>query len=95
MGAELIARDRFPIDDHSFVDIVIWRVPQPVRGCSHFFKYRLAYIESDRCVVRFDNETGKGDHKHIGRRESKIEFKSIEQLYDAFYEEVDLWRMTR
>ena len=95
MGAEKIARDRFPMDDVSFVDLVIWRVPQPVRGCDHHYKYRLAYIEGDVCVVRFDNEAGKDDHKHIGSREVPTIFVSIEQLYDDFYEEVDLWRMTR
>ena len=95
MAVELIAQDRFPLDDHSFVDLVIWRLPQPVRGCSHSFKYRLAYVEKDHCVIRFDNEAGKGDHKHIGRHESLIQFVSIARLYDDFYEEVDQWRQTR
>jgi hypothetical protein len=25
----------------------------------------LAYIANQRCVLRFDNEAGKGDHKHL------------------------------
>ena len=95
MAAELIAQDRFPLDDHSFVALVIWRLPQPVRGCSHSFKYRLAYVEKDHCVIRFDNEAGKGHHKHIGRHETRIQFVSIARLYDDFYEEVDQWRQTR
>lgn len=95
MGAEQIAKDRFPIDEDAFVDLVIWKVPQPVRGCNHLYKYRLAYIEKDVCVLRFDNEAGKGDHKHIGRREFPLVFVSINQLYDDFYKEVDQWRMTR
>ena len=95
MGAECIARDRFPLDDDSFVDLVIWRVPQPVRGCTHQYKYRLAYIDHDLCVIRFDNKAGKGDHKHIGVDESPFEFVGIAQLYDEFYKEVDLWRLTR
>ena len=95
MMAELIAQDRFPLDDHSFVDLVVWRLPQPVRGCNHSFKYRLAYVEKDHCVIRYDNEAGKGDHKHIGRHETMIHFISIARLYDDFYEEVDRWRQTR
>jgi hypothetical protein len=95
MGAEQIVQDRFPIDDNSFVDLVIWRLPQPVRGCDHSYKYRLAFIENDLCVVRFDNEAGKGDHMHIGRREFPFHFKSISELYDDFYKEVDKWRATR
>jgi hypothetical protein len=33
-----------------FVEMVIWQVPQPVRGSSHSFKYRLALIADGVCV---------------------------------------------
>jgi hypothetical protein len=32
MNAKLIARDRFPIDEGFFVEMVIWEVPQPNVG---------------------------------------------------------------
>ena len=51
------------------MEIVIWRVPQPARSSTHPYKYRLAYIANQRCVLRFDNEAGKGDHKHVGERQ--------------------------
>jgi hypothetical protein len=44
MPAELIDRSRTDFEDGSFVEIVIWRVPRPVRGSSHTFKYRLAFV---------------------------------------------------
>jgi Family of unknown function (DUF6516) len=94
MAAKLIAKDRFPLDEHSFVEIVIWQLPRPVRGSQHFYKYKFAYIEMNQCVVRYDNEAGKGDHKHIGESELPIQFVSISQLYDDFYEDVDQWRKT-
>lgn len=95
MAAELVARDRFPIDEDSFVEIVIWKLPHPVRASHHRYKYRFVYVEKDVCVIRFDNEAGKGDHKHVGHNEFPVAFLSIERLYDDFYTEVDQWRMKR
>lgn len=46
--------------------MVIWRVPEAVLVSTHVFKYRLALVENTVCLVRYDNEAGKGDHKHIG-----------------------------
>jgi hypothetical protein len=37
---------------------VIWRLPKPQAGSQHGFKYRLAYVERGRCVLRYDNEAG-------------------------------------
>jgi hypothetical protein len=62
MQATLIQADRIRITDESFVEVAIWQVPQPVRGSTHGFKYRLAYVVGETCVLRYDNETGKGDH---------------------------------
>jgi hypothetical protein len=49
---------------------VIWQLPGPVPDSGHKFKYRLAFVVDQCGVVRFDNETGKGDHKHIGDKEA-------------------------
>ena len=35
-----------------------------------------------------DNETGKGDHRHIRGRETPYEFKSVEQLRSDFERDV-------
>ena len=43
------------------IELVVWRVPEPVRPSEHGFKYRAAAIDGVR-VVGFDNEPGKGDH---------------------------------
>ena len=45
---------------------MIWRVPKRISGKAHEFKYRLALVVDDVCVLRFDNKSGKGDHKHVG-----------------------------
>jgi hypothetical protein len=35
-------------------------------------------------VLRYDNETGKGDHRYFGNRQEPYTFVSIEQLLDDF-----------
>ena len=53
-----------------FVERVVWRLPASVPGSAHGLKYRLAFVVGGRCVVRYDNEAGKGDHRHIGVAEA-------------------------
>ena len=55
-------------------------------------KYSLAYIVQSECVLRFDNEAGRGDHKHIGFVESDYRFTTPEQLLADFWSDVDKWR---
>ncbi|MEK7075072.1 MAG: DUF6516 family protein, partial [Patescibacteria group bacterium] len=35
----------------------------------HPFKYRLAFVHDGKRIVGYDNERGKGDHKHLGKKE--------------------------
>jgi len=48
----------------------------------------LAYVVRGVCVVRYDNETGKGDHRHVGKRERAYEFTSLEKLQSDFWADV-------
>ena len=47
-------------------------------------KYRLYSGVNDECVVRYDNETGKGDHRHYGNREEPYSFESLDKLITDF-----------
>lgn len=87
----LLARAKEVRDDGSIVEIVIWKLPAPVPGSSHRFKYRLYYGAGDVCRVRYDNERGKGDHRHFEGRESAYVFDSIEQLLEDFRSDVERW----
>jgi hypothetical protein len=60
MKAELLMRELLILSRRAFVEIVIWKLPKPLLDSRHMFKYRLAYIANQRCVLRFDNEAGKG-----------------------------------
>lgn len=81
-------RERLVLSRRAFVEIVIWRVPQAARSSTHPYKYRLAYIANRRCVLRFDNEAGKGDHKHVGEREVPYRFTDVDALQSDFWAEV-------
>jgi len=91
MKAELIEKSRTVINDSTFFEVVLWHLPTPVSGSGHPFKYRLALVMNGECVLRYDNERGKGDHRHIGGIEELITFTSLEALYDAF--QADMKRM--
>ncbi|MCE5181493.1 MAG: DUF6516 family protein [Betaproteobacteria bacterium] len=92
MNAHELIRRRVILSSDSFADIVVWQVPQPVSGCSHAFKYRLAFVVKGVCMLRYDNEVDKGDHKHFGNDEMRYEFFSPRQLVADFMNDVRRWQ---
>ncbi len=88
MKAALLLDRRVVLSQTSFVEMKLWLVPSPVRGSRHPYKYRLALVANGKCVIRFDNEAGKGDHKHIGDRETPYVFAGQEKLIADFLREV-------
>lgn len=62
-----------------------------MRGSEHGYKYRLALIVDMVCVLRYDNEAGKGDHKHIGNRQVPYDFRSVDDLQVDFWKDVEEW----
>lgn len=90
--AVLLAHVKELRDDGSIVEIVVWELPAPLPPCQHRYKYRLYYGLPGECRVRYDNERGKGDHRHYAGREGTYVFASIEQLLDDFRFDVERWR---
>jgi hypothetical protein len=86
--AELLQRDRFEFDDGAVLEMVIWRVPKPVPGCSHPYKYRLFYGRPGKRIVGYDNERPKGDHRHHNGREQRYTFRDVETLVRDFLADV-------
>ena len=71
------------------IEIAIYRLPQPDAGRPHGYKYRLFCGDAEgRCLVRYDNEQGKGDHVHYGDREQPYVFASAEQLLADFARDI-------
>jgi hypothetical protein len=82
---------RYELSETAFVEMVVWQPPTPVRGSNHGYKYRMALMSDGLCVLRYDNEAGKGDHKHIGPRQFRYDFSDLETLYVDFWTDVDEW----
>jgi len=80
-----------PLAENASAELVVWKVPQPLRGSIHYFKYRFALIVDDICVMRFDNEAGKGDHKHVDGREVPYDFVGVAELKRDFLIEARAW----
>jgi hypothetical protein len=91
MKALLLARTRIVYSDRSFAELVLWRVPTAVAGSPHDYKYRLAYVVDAVCVVRYDNEIGKGDHRHFGASESRYRFSTSGKLIADFQTDIARW----
>ena len=91
MKASLIARTRIVYSAHSFAELVLWRVPAPVPGSAHEFKYRLAFVADSVCVVRYDNEVEKGDHRHFGAVKNTYKFSTPERLTLDFQKDMARW----
>ena len=70
------------------IEIVVWRVPAPVPPAGHPFKYRLVFARDGRRIVGCDNERGKGDHRHLGRKELRYEFVDEVKLLKDFWQDV-------
>jgi hypothetical protein len=89
MPAEPLLDERHVLSESAFAELVVWRVPVPVRGSKHELRYRLALVVDGECVLRYDNEPGKGDHRHVGEREYEYRFKNAEQSLADFWDEVE------
>ena len=91
MQAELLMRERRVLEA-GFIEVVVWRLQEPLSGSAHNLKYRLAYVVGSQCVLRYDNEAGKGDHRHMGTQEMPYVFVSVDRLLDEFLADVATWK---
>ena len=55
-----------------------------MESSAHSYKYRLAFVVDGVCVLRYDNESGKGDRRHTLDREARYRFLSLDRLFAGF-----------
>jgi hypothetical protein len=91
MKAVELVRTRIVYSEAAFAELVLWQLPAPLPGSTHRFKYRLAYVVHGVCVVRYDNEAGKGDHRHYQGKESAYAFAGPDKLIAAFQSDIARW----
>jgi hypothetical protein len=79
---------RIDYADGGIVEMTIWRVPTPVPPTRHGLKYSLFYGRPGLREVGYDNERGKGDHRHFQGVEAPYVFSDAEQLMVDFWSDV-------
>lgn len=88
MSAILLFRDKRALTSGAIVEMRIWQVPTPVPPSAHLFKYSLFYGRAGIRLVGYDNERGKGDHRHVGEQEIPYVFTTMEKQVADFLADV-------
>ena len=86
--ASLVLHEKFVRNDGALVELVVWQLPHVTKERPHALKYRLYFGRDGKCLVRYDNEAGKGDHRHILGKESAYRFVSLARLRHDFESDV-------
>lgn len=84
MPDQLITRFKDIATDGAILELVIWKVPEPVPPTEHGYKYRAVCVVEGIRIVGFDNERGKGDHCHLDGMEIPSAVTSVDQLIEDF-----------
>jgi hypothetical protein len=88
MKARLAFHDKQVLPDGSIVEMKIWEVPESVPGSRHRLKYSLFYGRPGRRLIGYDNERGRGDHRHVEGKQQPYTFSTPEQLIEDFLADV-------
>jgi hypothetical protein len=89
MKAKRIFYDKAVLPDGAVVEMVIWQLPHITAERPHGLKYSLFYGRDGQRIVGYDNELGKGDHKHLRQVETRYAFLTIEKLVADFLADVE------
>ncbi len=87
--ARLVFSDKMLFGDGTIYQIKVWSVDCPVPPSGHRYKYSLYYGYPGERIVAYDNERGKGDHKHILDEEYPYASVSLARLIDDFGDDVE------
>ena len=90
--AKQIFKDKYIYADGAIREMTIWKLPEKSDERPHGLKYSLFYGYPGNCLVRYDNEQGKGDHRHYRDKEEKYRFISVQQLVADFRSDIDKLR---
>lgn len=88
MKALLALHDKQVLPDGAIVEMKIWTVATRVAGSAHKLQYSLFYGTKGKRLVCYDNERGKGDHRHIRDHQERYVFKTVELLMADFLTDV-------
>ena len=83
-------KNRYP--DGFNVQARIWRLPDVSAERPHGLKYSLFYGGPADRLICYDNEAGKGDHRHYRGTETPYLFISLDRLIADFLADVAVER---
>ena len=87
--AALHHHSKLTYPDGAIREMILWKLPTRTPDRPHSLKYRLYYGLADgACLVRYDNESGKGDHRHYRGRERPYRFLGVEVLVQDFLADI-------
>ena len=89
MKAVRIFYDKTVLPDGAIVRMTIWQLPRSTQERPHGLKFTLFYGGPDGRIVGYDNESGKGDHKHIRDVETRYKFIDVETMVADFLADVE------
>ena len=87
--ARLILDRKLLLDDGRIIQIRVWRLPEGDAERPHGLKYSLFFGRAGERIIGYDNEKGKGDHRHYRSQEEPYRFSSLEQLIRDFENDVE------
>lgn len=85
----MLLKRRVILGEAVFAELLLWQVPERVPGSLHDYKYSLALVSNGDCVMRYDNEAGKCDHRHYGRLEQPYVFVTLDKLLQDFQHDIE------
>jgi len=88
MSAVPAYHDRQVLPDGTIVEMKIREAPEPIAGSSRRLKHSLLYGQEGEQLVCYDNERGKGDHRHVAGKEEPYAFTTVEKLIEDFTTDV-------
>jgi Family of unknown function (DUF6516) len=86
--ARLAVHQKIPLSDGRIIEVVVWELPEATHERPHGLKYSLFYGREGIREVGYDNERGKGDHRHYLDREERYDFVSIDRMLDDFFADI-------
>jgi hypothetical protein len=86
--ASLIENRKSVLESGAIIQIRIWRLPGPTYERPHGLKYSLFYGRPGERIIGYDNEAGKGDHRHYRDHEEDYTFVSLAKLIADFEADV-------
>jgi hypothetical protein len=90
MRGKLIYHEKYIYADGAIREMVLWQLLEKTADRQHGMKYRLYYgLPDGTCVVRYDNEAGKGDHRHVQGKEEPYRFRNVESLVADFLADIE------